>query len=112
VNVVLLDGDVSYPPTLGKRLRTLNLMPPLARRQRLVVAARGDRAGLGQSRALLAEAARWPGWARAAALLARLEEAEGRRTEVRAGWASPIGRPHGRAGAQRGCPRGCGDELS
>src|SRR5262249_25686868 len=30
MHVVILDGDVSYPPTSGKRLRTLNLMLRLA----------------------------------------------------------------------------------
>jgi tetratricopeptide (TPR) repeat protein len=45
----------------------------------LAAAARGDRAGLPQARALLAAAARRrPGWARVPALEARAEEAEGR----------------------------------
>ena len=41
MNVVLVDGDVSYPPTSGKRLRTLNLMLPLAKRHRITYLARG-----------------------------------------------------------------------
>jgi glycosyltransferase involved in cell wall biosynthesis len=41
MNVVVLDADVSYPPTSGKRLRTLNLMLPLARRHRITYLARG-----------------------------------------------------------------------
>jgi glycosyltransferase involved in cell wall biosynthesis len=40
MNVTIVDGDVSYPPTSGKRLRTLNLMLPLARRHRLTYIAR------------------------------------------------------------------------
>ncbi len=42
MHVVVVDGDVSYPPTSGKRLRTLNLMLPLARRHRITYIARGD----------------------------------------------------------------------
>jgi glycosyltransferase involved in cell wall biosynthesis len=42
MHVVVLDGDVSYPPTSGKRLRTLNLMLPLAQRHRITYIARGD----------------------------------------------------------------------
>jgi glycosyltransferase involved in cell wall biosynthesis len=45
MNVVVLDGDVSYPPTSGKRLRTLNLLLPLARRHRITYLARGDAHG-------------------------------------------------------------------
>jgi glycosyltransferase involved in cell wall biosynthesis len=45
MNVVLIDGDVSYPPTSGKRLRTLNLMLPLAKRHRVTYLARGDAHG-------------------------------------------------------------------
>src|SRR5262245_61592286 len=41
MNVVIVDGDVSYPPTSGKRLRTLNLMLPLAGRHRITYVARG-----------------------------------------------------------------------
>ncbi len=79
MNVVVLDGDVSYPPTSGKRLRTLSLMLPLARRHRLTYLARGG--------ARTAEVARRrPGWARAAALLARIEEAEGRIGQALAGY--------------------------
>jgi glycosyltransferase involved in cell wall biosynthesis len=40
MNVAIIDGDVSYPPTSGKRLRTLNLLLPLARRHRLTYIAR------------------------------------------------------------------------
>jgi glycosyltransferase involved in cell wall biosynthesis len=42
MNVVIVDGDVSYPPTSGKRLRTLNLLLPLARRHRLTYVGRGQ----------------------------------------------------------------------
>ena len=42
MNVVLIDGDVSYPPTSGKRLRTLNLMSQLAPRHRITYIARGQ----------------------------------------------------------------------
>jgi glycosyltransferase involved in cell wall biosynthesis len=42
MNVVVVDGDVSYPPTSGKRLRTLHLMLPLAKRHRLTYIARGQ----------------------------------------------------------------------
>jgi glycosyltransferase involved in cell wall biosynthesis len=37
---VIVDGDVSYPATSGKRLRTLNLMLRLARRHRVTYIAR------------------------------------------------------------------------
>jgi glycosyltransferase involved in cell wall biosynthesis len=40
MRVVILDGDVSYPPTSGKRLRTLNLMLQLAGRHRVTYLAR------------------------------------------------------------------------
>jgi glycosyltransferase involved in cell wall biosynthesis len=40
MNVTIIDADVSYPPTSGKRLRTLNLLLPLARRHRLTYIAR------------------------------------------------------------------------
>lgn len=42
MNVVIVDGDVSFPPTSGKRLRTLHLMLRLARRHHVTYAARGD----------------------------------------------------------------------
>src|SRR5207302_1796497 len=42
MNVVIIDGDVSYPPTSGKRLRTLNLMLGLASRHRITYIARGN----------------------------------------------------------------------
>jgi polysaccharide biosynthesis protein PslH len=40
MHVVIVDGDVSYPPSSGKRLRTLHLMLRLARRHRLTYIAR------------------------------------------------------------------------
>ena len=42
MNVVIVDGDVSYPPTSGKRLRTLNLMLPLAGKHKITYVARGS----------------------------------------------------------------------
>src|SRR5256886_11248515 len=35
LNVVLVDEELPYPPTSGKRIRTLNLILRLARRHRL-----------------------------------------------------------------------------
>ncbi len=43
MHAVIIDGDVPYPATNGKRLRTLNLMLRLARRHRLTYIARGQR---------------------------------------------------------------------
>ena len=40
MHVVIVDGDVSYPPSSGKRLRTLHLMLHLAPRHRLTYIAR------------------------------------------------------------------------
>jgi glycosyltransferase involved in cell wall biosynthesis len=40
MNAVIVDGDISYPPTSGKRLRTLHLMQRLARRHRVTYIAR------------------------------------------------------------------------
>lgn len=40
MNAVIVDGDVAYPPSNGKRLRTLNLMLRLARRHRITYIAR------------------------------------------------------------------------
>lgn len=40
MNVVIVDGDVSYPATSGKRLRTLHLMLHLARRHHITYIAR------------------------------------------------------------------------
>jgi glycosyltransferase involved in cell wall biosynthesis len=40
MDVVLVDGDVSYPATSGKRLRTLNLLLRLARSHRITYIAR------------------------------------------------------------------------
>jgi len=42
MHAVIVDGDVSYPPTSGKRLRTLHLMLRLARRHRLTYIGRCD----------------------------------------------------------------------
>jgi glycosyltransferase involved in cell wall biosynthesis len=42
MHAVIVDGDISYPPTSGKRLRTLNLMLPLAKRHQLTYIGRGD----------------------------------------------------------------------
>jgi glycosyltransferase involved in cell wall biosynthesis len=42
MNVGIIDSDVSYPPTSGKRLRTLHLMLPLAGRHRIHYLARGQ----------------------------------------------------------------------
>jgi glycosyltransferase involved in cell wall biosynthesis len=42
MHVVIVDGDVSYPPTSGKRLRTLNLMLRLASRHRITYIGRGN----------------------------------------------------------------------
>ncbi len=40
MNAVIVDGDAAYPPSNGKRLRTLNLMLRLARRHRVAYIAR------------------------------------------------------------------------
>ena len=40
MHVVIVDGDVSYPATSGKRLRTLNLMLKTAKRQRITYVGR------------------------------------------------------------------------
>ena len=40
MHVAIIDGDVSYPPTSGKRLRTLNLMLQTARRHRITYIGR------------------------------------------------------------------------
>src|SRR5262245_30215164 len=53
MHVVIVDGDVSYPPTSGKRLRTLNLMLRLASRHRITYTARP--AAKGQNLSLAAE---------------------------------------------------------
>ncbi len=42
MKVLIVDSDVSYPATSGKRLRTLNLMLPLARRHQIVYVGRGQ----------------------------------------------------------------------
>ncbi len=40
MHVAIVDGDVSYPATSGKRLRTLNLLLPLAQRHQLTYIGR------------------------------------------------------------------------
>src|SRR5450432_1721277 len=40
MHVAIIDGDVSYPPTSGKRLRTLNLMLQVAKRHRITYVGR------------------------------------------------------------------------
>src|SRR5262245_28116010 len=40
MNAVIVDGDLSYPATSGKRLRTLHLMLRLARRHNVTYIAR------------------------------------------------------------------------
>ena len=42
MRVVIIDGDVSYPATSGKRLRTLNLMLQLAEHHEIIYLARAD----------------------------------------------------------------------
>jgi glycosyltransferase involved in cell wall biosynthesis len=42
MHVVIVDGDVSYPATSGKRLRTLNLMLRLASQHRITYIARNN----------------------------------------------------------------------
>jgi glycosyltransferase involved in cell wall biosynthesis len=42
MHAVIVDGDVSYPPTSGKRLRTLHLMQRLAQRHQVTYIARCD----------------------------------------------------------------------
>lgn len=56
MKVAIVDGDVCYPATSGKRLRSLNLLLPLARRHELVYIARGhDEAENEQARRFLHE---------------------------------------------------------
>ena len=45
MHAVIVDGDVSYPPTSGKRLRTLNLMVRLAERHQVTYIGRCQRPG-------------------------------------------------------------------
>lgn len=45
MHTVIVDGDISYPPTSGKRLRTLNLMLRLAGRHRVTYIARPSTPG-------------------------------------------------------------------
>src|SRR6202035_3629955 len=40
MRVVIVDGDISYPPTSGKRLRTLHLMLRLAQRHQITYVGR------------------------------------------------------------------------
>lgn len=42
MKAVIVDGDISYPPTSGKRLRTLHLMLRLARRHQITYLCRGE----------------------------------------------------------------------
>jgi glycosyltransferase involved in cell wall biosynthesis len=42
MNVAVIDGDVSYPPSSGKRIRTLNLLLGLAKEFRITYIARSD----------------------------------------------------------------------
>jgi glycosyltransferase involved in cell wall biosynthesis len=42
MKVAIVDGDLSYPPTSGKRLRTLNLLLPLAKRHQITYIARSQ----------------------------------------------------------------------
>src|SRR5947199_242611 len=42
MHVTIIDGDAPYPPTSGKRLRSLNLLLPLARRHRVTYIFRGE----------------------------------------------------------------------
>ncbi len=42
MKVTIIDSDVSYPMTSGKRLRTLNLLLPLARRHQLTYIGRSE----------------------------------------------------------------------
>ena len=41
-HVTVIDGDVSYPPTSGKRIRTLNLLLGLTDRFKITYIARSD----------------------------------------------------------------------
>jgi glycosyltransferase involved in cell wall biosynthesis len=43
MQVAVVDSDLPYPPTSGKRLRSLHLMLPLARRHRVTYVCRGRR---------------------------------------------------------------------
>jgi glycosyltransferase involved in cell wall biosynthesis len=43
MRVVVVDSDLPYPSTSGKRLRSLHLMLPLARRHRITYVSRGRR---------------------------------------------------------------------
>ncbi|MEZ5853688.1 MAG: glycosyltransferase family 4 protein [Hyphomicrobiaceae bacterium] len=45
MRVTIVDSDVSWPPTSGKRLRTLKLMLPLAREHQITYIGRGGRQG-------------------------------------------------------------------
>ena len=51
LNVAVIDGDVPYPTNSGKRLRSLNLVLPLARRHRITYIARCASAAAGHEAA-------------------------------------------------------------
>jgi glycosyltransferase involved in cell wall biosynthesis len=51
MNVTVVDWDISYPATSGKRLRTLNLMLRLARRHRITYIGRGNACDCGARQA-------------------------------------------------------------
>lgn len=51
LNVAVIDGDVPYPTNSGKRLRSLNLVLPLAKRHRITYIARSASAAAGQEAA-------------------------------------------------------------
>src|SRR5262249_8246455 len=42
MHVTVIDPDAPYPPTSGKRLRSLNLLLPLAKRHRVTYLFRSD----------------------------------------------------------------------
>jgi hypothetical protein len=50
MRVAVVDSDLPYPPSSGKRLRSLNLMLPLAKRHHLTYVCRG-RAGSAEAMA-------------------------------------------------------------
>jgi glycosyltransferase involved in cell wall biosynthesis len=57
MHAVIVDGDISYPPTSGKRLRTLHLMLRLAKRHHVTYIGRGDarQPAFGQARQYLGD---------------------------------------------------------
>ena len=42
MRVAVVDSDLPYPPTSGKRLRSLHLLLPLAKRHRVTYVCRGQ----------------------------------------------------------------------